>query len=108
MDTVTNKIYDGYGEMHGGSVGDDLCKPDYPCLGPDPDRVEEGNAYFDKDFPKLTKLTTATFKEAYVVVLLWKVARSLASLLPLPPHIRDNFEGLLKAKHVHQVDHGYV
>ena len=45
MHTVTTKIYDGYGEMHRGSVGDDLCKPDYPCLGPDPDRVEEGNGY---------------------------------------------------------------
>ena len=58
-----DNFYHGYGELHGGSLGEELCKPEYPCDGPDPDRVEEGNAYFDKEFPKLTRATKAEFVE---------------------------------------------
>lgn len=46
LTVVTDKVYDGYGELHGGSVGDKMCKPDQPCKGPNPDRLMEGNSYF--------------------------------------------------------------
>jgi hypothetical protein len=47
--------------MQGGALGDALCKPGQACAGPDPDRIAEGNAYLDAEFPLLTRVKQATF-----------------------------------------------
>jgi hypothetical protein len=43
---VTNEVYDQYGEVHGGSVGETMCGEGEVCKGPNPDRIMEGNSYF--------------------------------------------------------------
>lgn len=63
---VVPQVYAGYGEMHGGDLGDSLCKPGTPCQGPSPDRIMEGNTYFDSDFPLMTKVLSARYLGAQV------------------------------------------
>jgi hypothetical protein len=61
FEDVIPQVYAGYGEMQGGELGQALCKPGQPCSGPDPDRVAEGNAYFDSEFPLLTRVKQAVY-----------------------------------------------
>jgi hypothetical protein len=51
MPTVTNNVYDQYGEVHGGSVGETMCGANEICKGPNPDRIMEGNSYFGMGDP---------------------------------------------------------
>jgi hypothetical protein len=48
---VTNNVYDQYGEVHGGSVGETMCGANEICKGPNPDRIMEGNSYFGMGDP---------------------------------------------------------
>jgi hypothetical protein len=55
---VVKKIYGGYGEFK----DPELCAkvPDVPCAGPDYKLYQDGNEYFDPNFPQMTKLIRAS------------------------------------------------
>lgn len=56
--TVTKDVYDQYGEVHGGSVGEAMCGANEICKGPNPDRIMEGNSYFGMGTWAVLKKTT--------------------------------------------------
>lgn len=86
---LNDNVYEGYGELHGGSVGESMCKPDWACKGPNPDRLMEGNEYFDKDFPELTHLNSIALADAPAATAAPTAAASVADCPVEPKSLCD-------------------
>ena len=53
------KIYGGYGEFNDPAICEKNL-PGVPCAGPDYKLYQDGNEYFDPNFPEMTKLIRST------------------------------------------------